>query len=350
MRRTPGLRSKARLAGPMSPSSPKPEASLRKLAEADIEFAGTVEGERPHALLSLLIPGLATQKLDVAGVERGKFSFRAHGVPKVNVTGVVELSTASVQAGFAGHGSLKPDGIALSGQVSAKSDDASLALLVLGLEPSPSASGIPLDLRTDIVKKAQGIDLVSISGEIAGEAVDGSAHIDTSGSKPRFALNAKVASASLPSLLGSLVAWQQTVATEELLGALREGASKVWPTRGFSLEPLVKAEGEVKLDAKTLTLGAPLKIKDAVLVARLDGIGLSITELQGRLFGGSLAASATLQPRGAGAGSRRMPNSPQASSTSYRRVWPGACSPEDRLPSASMSRARGSALLVLSLA
>jgi len=272
-----------------------------KLADAEIDIDGTVAGDRPQALLSLLVPGLMPERLALAGAEQGKLTLKAHGVPNANVTGRAELVTASLQAAFDGRGSLKPDGVALSGQASAKTSNAALALVLMGLDASPSDSGVPLDLHADMAKAAQSIDLNSVAGQIAGQTVRGSAHFDLSGDKTRFNVQANVASASLPSLLGPLVAWQRTPTTEQLLGAIGNGASDVWPSRGFALQPLERAEGEIRLDAKRLALGAPFQLEDAVLLARLDKAGLSLTDLKGRLFGGAFAASATLSPQGAGA-------------------------------------------------
>ncbi|MGB6968023.1 MAG: AsmA family protein, partial [Methyloceanibacter sp.] len=273
-----------------------------KLAEAEIDLTGTIAGDRAHALLGLLAPSLTPERLAaVAGADPGSFAIKAHGVPKSGVTGRMELSTASLQAAFEGEGSLQPDGITLVGQASAKSGDASLALLLLGLESSPSAAGVPLDLRASIAKTGPIVDFSDISGQAADEAVRGSAHFDLSGDKTRFSLSAKLTSVSLPSLLGSLVAWQRTPTTEEVLGTIAHAASGVWPPRGFALDPLAAAEGEIKLEAQTLTLGAPFQLEQAVLLARIDEEGLSITDLQGRLFGGSFAAWGVLAPKGSGA-------------------------------------------------
>ncbi|MGC2409212.1 MAG: AsmA family protein [Methyloceanibacter sp.] len=272
-----------------------------KLADAEIDIDGTVDGDRPQVLLSLFVPGLTPERLALAGADQGKLTLKAHGVPAANVTWRAELSTVSLQASFDGQGSLKPAGVALAGQLSAKSNNAALALVLMGLDASPSASGVPLDLRAGLAKTGQGIDFQSISGQIAGEAVQGAAHFDASGEKTRFTLRVNVASVSLPSLLGSLVAWQRTPSTEEVLGAIGHDASQVWPARGFALQALEQAEGAIEVNAKKLALGAPFQVEDAVLVARVDREGLSITDLKGRLFGGSFAASGTLSPRGAGA-------------------------------------------------
>src|SRR5262245_6447139 len=86
-----------------------------------------------------------------------------------------------------------------------------------------------------------------------------------------------------------------------MLGSLAQNASQVWPARGFALEPLANADGEIVLTAQELALGAPFEVENAMLTAHVDQKGLSVADLQGRLFGGSFAASGTLTPKGTGA-------------------------------------------------
>jgi hypothetical protein len=270
-------------------------------ADASIDIDGSVEGERPHALLGLLMPGLASERLAVAGAERGKFTLQAQGVPNRSVTGRAELATVAMQLTFDGEGSLRPEGMALAGVASAKGGNAGMALALFGLGASPSAAQVPLDLSAEVAKTASVIDLTSISGEVDGVPVAGSARFDLGGEQPRFNLSAKTDFASLPALLGSLVAWQRTPSTETLLGSINQSASDVWPARGFALEALGSADGEIRIEANTLALGAPFKVEDATLIASVSEQGLSVTDLQGRLFGGSFAASGTLVPKGTGA-------------------------------------------------
>ena len=131
------------------------------------------------------------------------------------------------------------------------SQDASQALTLLGFEAPPSAAAVPLQLRFDLdqagpADRSQGASPATI----AGEDVSGSAHFDLGGAKTRFALSGSADTVSLPSLLGVLVAWHRTPSTEEMLGAIGSGASEVWPSRGFSLGPIEKAEGEITLKAE----------------------------------------------------------------------------------------------------
>jgi hypothetical protein len=271
------------------------------LADASIDIDGSVEGEQPQALLGLLMPGLAADRLAVAGADRGKFTLVAQGVPSRSVTGRAELATDAMKVAFDGEGSLKPDGMSLAGVASAKGGNAGMALALFGLGASPAAATVPLDLSAEVAKTASIVDLKSISGEVDGVRVGGSAHFDMSGDQPQFNLAAKVEFASLPALLGSLVAWQRTPSTETLLGSLNQSASDVWPARGFALDALGNADGEIRIEANTLSLGAPFQVQDAVLIANVSEEGLSVTDLQGRLFGGAFAANGTLIPKGTGA-------------------------------------------------
>jgi len=272
-----------------------------KLSEARIDIDGSVTGKRPQAFLVLLFPDLPQERLAAAGESQGKLTVKLAGVPKTKVVGKAALETAAMQLAFDGQGSLQDSGLALLGKGSIASQDAGVALMMSGLEAPPSAAGVPLSLRADIVKQGDSIDFNAVTGTVAGQPVQGSVHLDTGGDKTRFKLAASADTVSLPSLLGVLVAWQRTPSTEEMLGTLGADASGVWPSRGFSLGVIEKAEGEISLNAKKLSLGAPFQLTGASLIGRVDKEGLAVTDLKGRLFGGAFAASGSLSPRGAGA-------------------------------------------------
>ncbi|HEV7462404.1 MAG TPA: AsmA family protein, partial [Methyloceanibacter sp.] len=272
-----------------------------KLGEAKIDIDGSVTGDRPQALLVLLFPNLPAERFAAAGGSQGKLTVKLAGVPNTKLTGKAALETEAMKLGFDGQGSVQEQGVAFNGKGSLTSQDASLALMLMGLEAPPSAAGVPLAVHADIVKQLASIDLNAVSGTVAGQAVDGTAHFDTGGNIVHFQLAANADSVSLPSLLGMLVAWQRSPSTEEMLGAIGAGASEVWPSRGFSLSVIENADGEIKLNAKQLTLGAPFQVSGASLLARVDKAGLTLTDLKGRLFGGAFDASGTLSPLGAGA-------------------------------------------------
>jgi hypothetical protein len=273
----------------------KPEA-------ASINLYGSVTGERPHAVLVLLFPELPVERLAATGRSKGKLTVKLAGVPNQKITGRAALETDAIGVAFSGQGSLQENGFSFTGQGATVSPDAALALMLVGFEAPPSAAGVPLQLRFGIAKQGPVIDLKDITGMVARESVRGSAQFDLAGPKTRFTLTGNAQYMSLPSLLGVLVAWQRSPSTEEMLGAIGSGASELWPSRGFSLGPIEKAEGSITLEASTLSLGSAVKIRDATLHAAVGKAGLSITDLKGHLFGGELGASGTLSPRGNGAG------------------------------------------------
>ena len=272
-----------------------------KLGEANVVIDGSVTGERPQALLVLLFPNLPADRFSAPGGSQGKLSVKLAGVPNVNMTGNVALETAAMKLAFDGQGSLQESGLALAGHGSMTTQDATLALMMAGFEAPPSAANVSLTLAADVVKEGGNIAVDAVTGTVAGEAVSGTAQFDTSGEKTRFTIHADAGAVSLPSLLGVLVAWQRTPSTEDMLGAIGAGASEVWPSRGFSLGAIENAEGEIKLNAKTLSLGQVFPLTGATLAAQVTKDGLAVTALTGGLFGGAFGASGSLSPRGAGA-------------------------------------------------
>jgi hypothetical protein len=272
-----------------------------KLGEATIDIDGVVAGEKPQAVLVLLFPDLPLDRIATPEGSKGRLIVKFAGVPNAKVAGKAALETAPIEIAFVGEGSLEPAGLSLAGKGAVVSKDASAALALIGLESPPSAAGVPLSLRLDVTKQGGTIGLTGIAGNIAGENVTGSVELDRSGAKTRFSLNGRTENVSLPSLLGVLVAWHRTPSTEELLGTIGANTSALWPSRGFSLGLLEEIEGEIALEAKTLSLGSAVKVDAATLGASVSKDGLGVTALKGRLFGGELDASGNLAPRGNGA-------------------------------------------------
>lgn len=268
---------------------------------AVIDVQGRVAGARPQAVLVLLFPDLPVERLAATGQSEGTLTVKLSGVPKQKVTGRAALETKAIGIALRGEGTLAETGATFAGKGAVVSPDAALALMLTGFEAPPSAAGVPLQLRFDIVKHGPSLELGGIAGSIDDETVTGSARFDFSGAKTRFGIDASAGTISLPSLLGMLVAWQRTPSTEEMLGAIGAGASEIWPSRGFALRPIETAEGDIALRADTLSLGAAVKIAGANLRATVGGEGLTVTDLTGRLFDGAFTASGNLAPRGNGA-------------------------------------------------
>ena len=269
--------------------------------DAQIDIAGSVTGNRPQALLVLLFPDLPQYRLAKAAGDQGTLSVKVTGIPSQQLSGRGALETSALQLAFDGTGAVKEDGTALSGFASISTEDASLALPLLGLDPPPSASGVPLSVSASVTKQAGKIDLEQVKAKVDDRPIEGRAHFDRGGALTTFDITAAGERISLPALMGVLVAWERTASTEEVLGAVGEKAAQVWPARGFALGILDNAQGNISLSAKTLSLGQPFQVRDGKLSAKVDSNGLAIESIQGQLFGGTFSASGTLSPRGSGA-------------------------------------------------
>src|SRR4029078_3645979 len=95
--------------------------------------------------------------------------------------------------------------------------NASLAMMLFGFEASPGATNVPLNLKAEIVKTAHRIDFKGVSGDIAGELVQGNVSVDNSGEIAKVAVDAKTGNVSLPVLLGGLLGWQRHASTDTRL-------------------------------------------------------------------------------------------------------------------------------------
>ena len=61
-------------------------------------MGGSIEGERPQAILALLLPDVPEDKLATGG--KGKLTFALNGIPATNLAGRVALETQAMTIGF----------------------------------------------------------------------------------------------------------------------------------------------------------------------------------------------------------------------------------------------------------
>ena len=279
----------------------KAKGTLSAPKDAEIDVAGSVTGDRPQALLVLVFPELPQDRLAEAAGEQGTLSVKVAGVPSQKLSGRGALETAALKLEFEGIGALKDDGTTFNGFASVSTDDASLALPLLELDPPPSSHGVPLSISANVARQAGTIDLEQIKATVMDEPIEGSAHFDRTGAVTKFDIAATAERISLPALMGLFVAWERTASTEDMLGSVDGEAAPYWPARGFALGLLDDTEGTISLSAKTLSLGDPFPVSNGKLEAKVAGGTLAVESIDGQLFGGAFAGSGSLSPRGSGA-------------------------------------------------
>ncbi|MGD9400567.1 MAG: AsmA-like C-terminal region-containing protein, partial [Methyloceanibacter sp.] len=279
----------------------KANGTLDQARDAEIDIVGSVTGDRPQALLVLLFPDLPQDRLAEAAGAQGTLSLKLKGVPSKELSGRAALETAVLQLAFEGIGALPEGGTTLNGFASIWTEDASLALPLLGLDPPPSSLGVPLSVSANVASESSKVDLEQIKATVMEQPIEGAAHFGRNGDVTTFDIAATAERVSLPALMGLLVAWERAESTEEMLGAIDDDAAPVWPARGLSLGLLDKAEGTISLSAKTLSLGKPFQVSSGKLQVKVDQGNLAIESVDGTLFGGTFSGSGSLSPRGSGA-------------------------------------------------
>ncbi len=120
---------------------------------------------------------------------QGKLTVKLSGVPNTKVTGKAALETAAMERRLRrARARCSRAGLPFAGKGAVVSQDASLALTLLGFEAPPSAAGVPLESPPRPHQAGPTSISTPSPATIAGEDVTGSAHFDLSGAKTRFAL------------------------------------------------------------------------------------------------------------------------------------------------------------------
>ncbi|ODR98122.1 hypothetical protein AUC68_11585 [Methyloceanibacter methanicus] len=210
----------------------KAKGTLAEARDAEIDIAGSVTGERPQALLVLLFPDLPQDRLAEAAGAEGTLSLKVAGIPSQQLSGRSALETEVLQMEFEGNGALKDDGPTLNGYAAVWTEDASLVLPLLGLDPPPSAHGVPLSVSANVSSDSGKVHLEQIKATVSEEPIEGAADFDRSGDVTTFDISARAERISVPAVMGLFVAWERAESTKDMLGAVDGDAAPVWPRAG----------------------------------------------------------------------------------------------------------------------
>ena len=113
-------------------------------------------------------------------------SLKLKGVPSKEISGRAALETAVLQLAFEGIGALPEGGTTLNGFASIWTEDASLALPLLGLDPPPSSLGVPLSVSANVASESSEVDLEQIKATVMEQPIEGAAHFGRNGDVTTF--------------------------------------------------------------------------------------------------------------------------------------------------------------------
>ena len=158
---------------------------------------------------------------------------------------------------------------------------------------APSFGGV--DLGAHVFGNAQRIDLRDLKGSLGSVALDGTASVDLSGSKPFVAADLTTSELSVSSLLAAAAGGGTGSG-----GAGGTGAGSIsprWSAQALDLSALQEVNADVKLRAPVLSYER-LRLNDADLAALLTDGRLELQRLTGRIHGGEVQANGSLDANG----------------------------------------------------
>jgi len=247
-----------------------------------------------NKLVGLLSPkaGLA------AGVSAspGALTIRASGTPdRLDTSATVKAP--SLQAQIDGAAEFKKS-FFFSGkaQVSSQSPEQFLPpslLALLGGERQTS-----LKVETNIAFGSGHLDASKLKAESPKNVVSGHLAIGVADRLTEVDADLKADQISLPSILGYLLAPPPSDRiTLALSNVMPAQTPDIWNDRPFVLNVFRDTAAKVTLSAKTMKLTDTLALSDAQMAATLNDGRLDMQKLEGKAFGGDLAASVNLDAR-----------------------------------------------------
>ncbi len=267
----------------------------------------TVDSKSPERLFRLLSVEPPVPLADVGAIS---LAGRMDGPvlqPKFDLT----FKGAGAEATVKGTASLGLVQTAMDLDVGLRHPDAVRLLRVLGVAYRPAGRLGALDLRGHVKGTPGRLAATNVSVTLGKTAVTGTVDVDLSGPRPR--MNASLATGDLivdpflpaarsarritPPTEGRLMpaAWPvpRLPALPALTIPVARGDSARWSPEPVDLSALGTLDGTVGLQTRSLTYG-PYRVDGAQVEAALEGGVLDVRRLSGRLFGGALTGSLTV--------------------------------------------------------
>ncbi len=167
-------------------------------------------------------------------------------------------------------------------------------LALLGGEPQ-----VNLRVETNVTYAPGRIDAAKLRAESPRNVVTGHLAIATAKRITDVNADLKADQFSLPSLLGYLLVQPQPDRLSAAVSAAAAPASPdIWSDRPFALGAFQDTAAKITLAAKTMKLGDSFALSDAQLAVKLEDGRLDIQPLTGKMLGGDLSASLSLDARG----------------------------------------------------
>ncbi len=170
------------------------------------------------------------------------------------------------------------DGAAVKGKVSLEAADIEPWLMTAGVALPGMGTGTALSLAADADYDGGLLILNGLSGTVNESAVSGDINVEVKEGGPHISGELALDELDLDPMAAMVMG-------DAALGSVAEG----WPTTPFPAASAAPFSAELTVSAAALLAGHFATAYDASLALKLDGEGLRVSDLRGKLFGGGLS-------------------------------------------------------------
>ncbi|NJM35691.1 MAG: AsmA family protein, partial [Rhodomicrobium sp.] len=267
---------------------------LDQLETARVDVSGLIGNGDGHRLIAQLAPEVP---LDKAGKDHGAgyLKVSALGALDAGLVSRIELRTPEASGQFEGQidGLGKPSWT-FNGDLDLRAGHAATALSMLRISPGGTPVTGPIDLKAKVSKSGAMYKVSGLSLNIGGEVIRGTVDVDASGERAAAKIDIDAETVFLPKVAAYLVDWDRQDLTSQI-ASIASGQGGIWPNEAFAMAALQSADGTLKLTARSIRVSDELTLSGGQLEASLQGGALTVSKLEGRLYGGTIAVSGSLQ-------------------------------------------------------
>jgi len=246
----------------------------------DIKLNLSARNNDATALLALA--GLPVLPLGMTG--QGELEIAATGAARNGLDVTASMAGEDASAGFTGTTTLRDDVASLRGRATLQAADIEPWLMTTGVSVPGMGTGTAVELVADADLSQGQLALGKLTGTLNERAFAGD-------------LKATLVE-GVPSLAGSLKVDELDLRpfAEMLLGANALAVEgRGWPKTAFASKSAVPFNAELDIVADTLAAEPLAVVNDASLGLKIDGQSLRLSNIRGKIFGGSLEGLAELK-------------------------------------------------------
>ena len=260
------------------------------------DVTALVEAADSKAVAALLAPGKSQAGGDPTP---GRLLVKSSGVPAQGLASLVAVDAGDLGFRFRGQLVAAETGNSAAGEIEMRAADATRVAALAGLAPPLRLDGVPIAGSFDIKADGTTMAIDKLALTVGGGLVTGQLSLASVGDRRRVEARLDAEELSVAKLLQPLL--DQRLATAAVAEAAITGRASPWPDEPFDGATLDAFEGNLRLEAKRLTLADGVGLTDASLDIALAPGKVDVSRIEGACLRGRCSATLRIDKVPAGA-------------------------------------------------